>query len=418
MGADLESRLSRRVRQIKISATKEMPMIAAGVGGCVSLGQGIPSFATPPHVVDAVARALRDDPSAGKYSLQPGLPALRRAAAELLRAEKNLPADPEREVAITVGGMEGLLCAMLTLVGPGDEVIVPEPYYPSHVEQVLMAEGAPVFAPLSRADWSLDVDAVEAAITPRTKAIIVSSPHNPTGAVFAKKDLLRLAELALAHGIFVICDDTYDALCYESPDTEGLEGAPLNPEGGPLNPEGGAFSLASLPELRRLLVGVFSFSKRFALTGWRVGFLWAHEALLNQMLKIHDAAAICAPTPAQIAALASLEGPQDVYAGFKKALHARRDLICARLDGMDGRFGHVRPRGAFYVMAQARFPVQDSRTLAVRLIHEAKVITIPGGAFGPGGEGHLRLSFGGTGAEINEACDRLAAWSAALQPFS
>jgi len=388
----LEARLSRRVKQIKISATKEMPMIAAKVGGCVSLGQGIPSFKTPAHVVDAVAKALRDDPAAGKYSLQPGMPELRRAAAELLRVEKGLPADAEREVAITVGGMEGLLCAMLTLVGPGDEVIVPEPFYPSHVEQILMAEGTPVFAPLRRADWSLDVDAVAACITPRTKAVIVSSPHNPTGAVFAKKDLLRLAELALKHDIFVICDDTYDALTFDGPDPEG------------------AFSLASLPELRHLLIGVFSFSKRFALTGWRVGFVWAHEALLGHMLKIHDAAAICAPTVSQIAALASLTGPQEIFAGFKAELRKRRDLICARLDAM-ARFSHIRPRGAFYVMAKADLPVENSRELAIRLIREAKVITIPGGAFGPGGEGHVRLSFGGDEAEIETACDRLAAWS-------
>jgi len=395
----LEARLSRRVQQIKISATKEMPMIAATVGGCVSLGQGIPSFKTPEHVVDAVCRALREDASAGKYSLQPGLPALRRAAAELLRAEKNLPADAEREVAITVGGMEGLLCAMLTLIGPGDEVIVPEPFYPSHVEQVLLAEGTPVFAPLRRADWSLDPEAIEAAISPRTKAIIISSPHNPTGAVWAKADLLRVAELALRRNIFVICDDTYDALTYDNPDQSA-----------------GAFSLASLPDLRHLLVGVFSFSKRFALTGWRVGFVWAQEPLLNQMLKIHDAAAICAPTPAQIAALAALTGPQDVFLAMRAELEKRRNLICARLAGME-RFSHVRPRGAFYVMAKADLPagaVADSRELAIRLIREARVITIPGGAFGPGGEGHVRLSFGGDEAEINEACDRLAAWSAAL----
>jgi len=389
----LDSRLSRRVRQIKISATKEMPMIAARVGGCVSLGQGIPSFKTPEHVVDAVCRALRDDPAASKYSLQPGMPELRRAAAALLLAEKGLPADAEREVAITVGGMEGLLCAMLTLVGPGDEVIVPEPFYPSHVEQVLMAEGTPVFAPLRRSDWGLDVDAVAAAITPRTKAVIVSSPHNPTGAVFAKADLLRLAELALKHDFFVICDDTYDALTFDDPD--------------------GAYSLCSLPELRSRLVGVFSFSKRFALTGWRVGFLWAQEQLLGHMLKIHDAAAICAPTVSQIAALASLIGPQDIYAGFKNRLHARRDLICARLAAMN-RISHIRPAGAFYVMAKADLPVADSRELAIRLIHEARVITIPGGAFGPGGEGHVRLSFGGEETEIETACDRLAAWSATL----
>lgn len=397
MSTDLEARLSRRVKQIKISATKEMPMIAARVGGCVSLGQGIPSFMTPPHVVDAVCRALHDDPAAGKYSLQPGLPELRAAAAELLRVEKDLPADPEREVAITVGGMEGLLCAMLTLVGPGDEVIVPEPFYPSHVEQILMAEGTPVFAPLRRSDWGLDVEAVAAAITPRTKAVIVSSPHNPTGAVFAKKDLLRLAELALRHNIFIICDDTYDALAYDGPD----------------HPDG-AFSLLSVPELRHLLVGVLSFSKRFALTGWRVGFLWAREELLNQMLKIHDAAAICAPTPAQIAALASLTGPQDVFRAMRVQLERRRDLLCARLDDMAGRFSFVRPRGAFYVMAKAEFPLVDSRDLALRLIREARVITIPGGAFGPGGEGHVRLSFGADETEIETACDRLAAWASQL----
>jgi aminotransferase len=167
----------------------------------------------------------------------------------------------------------------------------------------------------------------------------------------------------------------------------------------------------SVPELRHLLIGVFSFSKRFALTGWRVGFLWAREELLNQMLKIHDAAAICAPTPAQIAALASLAGPQDVFAAMREELHKRRDLICDRLGAMGGRFSHIRPRGAFYVLAKAEFPILDSRDLALRVIREARVVTIPGGAFGPGAEGHLRLSFGGAETEIETACDRLAAWA-------
>ncbi len=150
-----------------------------------------------------------------------------------------------------------------------------------------------------------------------------------------------------------------------------------------------------------------------------MGFVWAQEPLLDQMLKIHDAAAICAPTPAQIAALASLTGPQDVFAAMRVELEQRRNLICARLTAMGGCFSFVRPRGAFYVMAKAEFPtaagaVADSRELALRLIHEARVITIPGGAFGPGGDGHLRLSFGGAGAEIESACDRLAAWASQL----
>ena len=174
-----------------------MPMIAAKRGGCVSLGQGTPSFATPAHVVEAVARSLRDEPAAGKYSLQPGMPALRQAVADQLLAEKGLAADPQTEIMISVGAMEALLAAVLTVIDRGDECLVPEPFYPSHVEQIVLAEGRPVFFPLRRKDWSLDAEAARAAVTPRTRAIIINSPHNPTGSVFAKDDLLQIAELAL-----------------------------------------------------------------------------------------------------------------------------------------------------------------------------------------------------------------------------
>ncbi len=378
---------SQRARNIKISATKLMPMLASGIDDCVSLGQGVPSFSTPSHVVEAVFRALRDSPAAGKYSLQPGMPELRRAVTDQFLAEKGLEANPETEVAITVGGMEALLCAVLCLCERGDEVIVPEPFYPSHVEQVLLAEAKPVFAPLRREDWSLDPEAVAAAVTPRTRAIVINSPHNPTGAVFAKKDLMAVAEIALRHGLYVICDDTYDALSYDTP----------------------AFSLASLPELRSRLVAVGSFSKRYALTGWRVGFAFAPEPVMAQMLKVHDCTAICAPTPSQIAALASLTGPQAVYKAFRDTLAARRERIAARLDAMAPGVSYVRPGGAFYVMAHYDLPLAPM-DVATRLIREARVITIPGDSFGPGGNQSLRLSFGGDEAEIGTACDRLADW--------
>jgi aminotransferase len=362
-------------------------MLASGVGDCVSLGQGVPSFPTPPHVVDAVCRALRDSPATGKYSLQPGMAELRWAVAEKLAVEKGVDANPETEIAITVGGMEALLCAVLCLCERGDEVIVPEPFYPSHVEQVLLAEANPVLVPLRRADWSLDPEAVAAAVTPRTKAIIINSPHNPTGAVFAEADLLAVAEIALRHNIFVICDDTYDALSYDTP----------------------AFSLASVKELRPQLVAVGSFSKRYALTGWRVGFAFAPEPIMGEMLKVHDCTAICAPTPSQIAALASLTGPQDLYDGFIAALAVRRAHIAKRLDAMAPTIRYARPGGAFYVMA--RYDLADApMDVATRLIREARVITIPGDSFGPGGAQSLRLSFGGDDAEIDTACDRLAAW--------
>lgn len=379
--------ISRRVQAIKISATKMMPMIAAKVGGCVSLGQGVPSFSTPEHVIRAVADRLRTDPASGKYSLQPGMPALRLAVAGMLKAEKGLDLDPETEVAVTAGGIEALLCAVLTLIDEGDEILVPEPFYPSHVEQILLAQGVPVFVPLRREDWGLDVAALRRAVTPRTRAMLITSPHNPTGAVLAEADLRRAAELAIEKNLAVICDDTYDALSFDGP----------------------AFSLAMLPELRDRLVGVGSFSKRFALTGWRAGYCFAPEALLGEMLKVHDCTAICAPTPSQIAALAALEGPPEVAHGFREALARRRDLTCARLDALKPFFSYVRPAGAFYVMARYDLDL-ESWDMAVRLIHEAKVITVPGDSFGPGGRRSLRLSFGGEEAELNEAFDRIEAW--------
>ena len=370
-----------------------MPMLASGVGDCVSLGQGVPSFATPAHVVAAVSRALRDAPSAGKYSLQPGMAELRWAVAERLAEEKGLTANPETEIAITVGGMEALLCAVLCLCERDDEVVIPEPFYPSHVEQVLLAEARPVLVPLRRTDWGLDPQAVADAITPRTKAIIINSPHNPTGAVFSRDDLLAVAELAIRHDLCVICDDTYDALAYDGP----------------------AFSLASLPELRDRLVAVGSFSKRYALTGWRVGFAFASEPIMAQMLKVHDCTAICAPTPSQIAALASLTGPQDIYEGFRQTLAKRRTHILQRLEAMGpDRVTFVRPSGAFYVMARYQLD-QAPMAVATRLIREARVITIPGDSFGPGGAQSLRLSYGGEESEIDTACDRLDDWLRAAQ---
>lgn len=380
--------VSRRVWRIKISATKEMPMLAAKVGGCVSLGQGVPSFPTPPHIVEAVCRVLRDDHASGKYSLQPGLPALRQAVAERMLAPKGLAYDPETEIGLTAGAMEALLCAVLTLVDEGDEVLVPSPNYTSHLEQILLAGGRPVLVPL-KPDWSLDVPAFEAALTPKSKAILICNPHNPTGAVFADEDLRALAALAAKHGLYVISDETYDVLTWDGP-------TPL--------------PLAAVPEIRDRAVTIFSFSKRYALTGWRVGGFAASETLTGQMLKVHDCATICAPTPAQHAALAALEGPQEPFEEMRRALANRRELCCGLLDKLAPAVTYARPGGAFYVMAKCGFTDEPSLELAKRLIHEAKVITIPGGGFGPEGEGHLRLSYGAAEDEIEEAFARIGRW--------
>jgi aminotransferase len=381
--------ISQRVRQISISAIKEMPLLASKVGGCVSLGQGIPSFPTPPHIVEAVCAILREKPESGKYTLGPGMPALRAALARHLTLEKGVAVDPDREVCVTVGAMEGLLAGVLTVVERGDEVILPSPNYASHIEQVLLAEGVPVFVPLRETDWQLDLDAMRRAVTPRTKAIILCNPHNPTGAHFPEADLRAVADLALEYNLMVISDEAYDFLTYD--------GRPH-------------FSLMSLPELHDRIIATFSFSKKYAMTGWRVGYVYASEGLLDQMMKIHDAQAICAPAVSQYAALAALEGPQDCVGQIRRALQARRDLTCERLERLGEHFSAIKPQGAYYLMARTHASGIESMTFALRLLREARVITIPGAAFGPTGEHHIRLSFGGTESEIHEAFDRMERW--------
>ncbi|MEN6441845.1 MAG: pyridoxal phosphate-dependent aminotransferase [Syntrophobacter sp.] len=380
--------ISRRVGQITISSIKEMPLLASRIGGCVSLGQGIPSFPTPFHIREAVWKAMQEDGDSGKYSLGPGMPELRRAVSRHL-AERGVRADPESEICITVGAMEGLSAAVLTLVDRGDEVILPSPNYASHIEQVLLAEGVPVFAPLDPLTWQLDIDAIKRAITPKTKAIILCNPHNPTGANFSRENIEALVRIALEHNLFVIGDETYDFLVYDG---------------------GTACSLTSFPELRDRLVAVFSFSKKYAMTGWRAGYVFAPGDILDHIMKIHDAVAICAPTLSQHAALAALEGPQESVGEMRDRLEARRDLACERLEKLNEHFSVIRPRGAYYLMARYRVPGVDSMTFALRLLEEARVITIPGAAFGPDGENHVRMSFGGLEDEISEAFDRIERW--------
>ncbi len=381
--------ISRRVRGITISAIKEMPLLASKIGGCVSLGQGIPSFATPRHIVDAVFRAMMENPDGGKYTLGPGLPELREAVARDIGVRSGIRVDGEREICITVGAMEALAAAVLTVVDRGDEVILPSPNYASHIEQVLLAEGVPVFVPLEERGWQLDVERIKDAVTPKTKAIILCNPHNPTGANFREEDLRVMAELAAQRGIFIIADETYDFLVYDGKSH---------------------FSLVGLPEIRDRLIAIFSFSKKYAMTGWRVGYVYAPEPILDQMMKIHDAVAICAPTPSQVAAMAALEGSQECVREIADTLQKRRDLTRERLDRLGDHFTYVTPRGAYYLMARFSVPGVDSMTYALRLLQEARVITIPGAAFGPTGEGHVRLSFGGAESEIHDAFDRIEGW--------
>lgn len=395
--------IAKRVAQITVSAIKQMPVLAAEIGDCVSLGQGIPSFDTPEFIREAVIAELRCSGSRiGKYSMQPGMPELKEEVARDLARSRGLACDPQKNIFISCGGMEALAGAIASIVERGDEVILPAPTYASHIEQVLFAEGTPVFVELLEdSNWSLNIDALKKAINKKTKAIVFSNPANPTGTLLKESQLRAIAELALAHDLFIISDEAYDFLVYD--------GLPY-------------FSLMSLPELQNNIIGCCSFSKRYCMTGWRVGFMYASERIINQVLKVHDAFAICAPTISQFAALAALratngkDGAGDLsMQELCQALSRRRDLLCRRLDKMANIFAYQKPQGGYYIFPRilkrsGSEGAISSMDFAIRLLKEARVITIPGAAFGAAGEEHLRLSFGADDAEIEEACNRLEAF--------
>lgn len=383
-----QPRISNRVSTIAVSATKAMAEKAALLGDCLSLGQGVPSFATPTGVIDRLTQRLTTDPACGKYTLQTGMLELRQRIARMLAEEQGVVVDAEREICLTVGAMEGLLATLMSLVDPGGEVILPSPTYASYIEQVNLCGGLPIYAPLKE-DWSLDLEVITQSITPRTRALMLCNPGNPTGNVIADAEVLALCQLAVAHNFVLVVDATYDYLVFDGP-------APLNP--------------LRLPQFRHHVVSVSSLSKKYALTGWRIGWVTAAAPLMAQIMKVHDATTICAPTPSQHAALAALELDGQWLSDCREQLARRRALCCARLDALGDFFSYVPPRGAFYVMARYRFSNRPSQEVAELLLHGARVITIPGGCYGPGGEGHLRLSFGAEEAEIDGAFDRIEAW--------
>ena len=390
--------IARRVAQISVSAIKQMPVLASKVEGCISLGQGIPSFETPSFIREAVIEALRSDHAIGKYSLQPGLPELRIEIARHLQQTKGIRVDPEKEIFVSCGAMEALAAATATIVERGDEVLIPSPTYSSHIEQVLFAEGKPVFVPLTEdQEWKLDLEGFKRAITPKSKAIFLCNPMNPTGAVFSQEELETLAQIALEHNLFVINDEAYDFLVYDN--------LPY-------------FSLTSIPDLKKNLITTYSFSKMFCMTGWRVGYMYASARIVDQVLKVHDAFAICAPRISQYAALAALkatngkdgEGDRSIQQLVAR-LASRREIACQRLNNLLHVFSYIKPRGAYYVFPKIMIKEMGSMDVSLDLLYEAKVITIPGSGFGPSGEGHIRLSFGATEEEINKAFDRIDIWA-------
>jgi aminotransferase len=389
----MKNKFAKRVREIKVSAIKQMPLLARRFSNVVSLGQGIPSLPTPKYIREQVIEALNNDNNGiGKYSLQPGMTELKQAAARIVEKKSLRQVDAEKEIFISAGAMEALFTAIVSIVDNGDEVILFDPSYASHIEQVIFAGGVPVYVPLEKG-WNISIEKLSKAITAKTKAIIVCSPNNPTGKVFAESDLKAIVELAAKNDLFVIADETYDFLVYDN------------------------LKFKSLTSISKdNLIACFSFSKEYAMTGWRLGYMYAPAEVIEQCLKVHDATVIAAPTISQFAGLAALsEQNSSEVAEIKTALESRRNLMCLRLDLLSDLFEYEKPMGAYYILVKYLKTKLTSEQFAFKLLEDVQVITIPGNAFGPSGEGYIRMSFGGTEPEINEAFDRIEAWNKNLK---
>lgn len=382
--------ISERAASIPISAIKEMSILSAAIPDAASLAWGLPSFRTPEPIRAAVEQALRDDPAAGMYSLPMGLPELRKAVARAHARRTGIMPDPDRHVAITAGNMEGIGTFLQVLLDPGDEVILTDPGFVSHIHQIRHAGGTPVFWKMDEAKgWELDIDRLPDLVGPRSKAILLVSPSNPTGAILSEATLRATAEIARRHGLLVIVDDPYSPFVHDA--------------------DAGFFDLAAVPEYAETVCHFFTFSKVHAMSGWRVGYAVVPEALRDALVKTHDLNMICTTRVAQIAAIAALDESRTHIGAFAAVLKTRRDLICDRLDRLGHVFSYQRPQGAYYVFPRLELEQTDDVAFAHDLLRAAHVTVTPGSAFGPSGAGHVRMAYCVAEEVIDRAFDRMEA---------
>ena len=376
---------------ISLSPIKDMELRASRIPGVISLAQGIPSFNTPAVIGRRAIAAIRDGKVA-RYSLVNGLPQLRESIEEHL-AQSEIFYDFEEEIIVTVGAIEAITATLLTVLRPGDEVLLPNPCYASYAEAVRVAHGVPVWVALDESrGWELDCDAIRSAITKKTKALILTNPNNPTGTIYSGETLAELADLALEHDFYILSDEVYKDIVFEASPTAETSAYP---------------TLAYERRIRERLIYIFSFSKSYVMTGWRIGFLATAKSLAQEIRKVHDALVTCAPVVSQYAALAALDLAQSDIARYAKEYERRRDVICEHFDRLSKAFSYAKPVAAYYLFPKIVLPHTDARSFAIDMLEKTHVAVVPGSAFGPQGEGHIRICFARSVEDIEEGMRRI-----------
>lgn len=379
--------LSERIVEIPFSGIRKFFDIAAEMKDVISLGVGEPDFDTPWHIRDEGIYSLEKGRTA--YTSNAGLKELKIEIAKYLKRRFQVSYDYDTEMMITVGGSEAIDIAMRAMLDPGDEVLIPQPSYVSYLPCAALANGAPVIINLKEEnEFRLTPEELEASITPKTKLLVLPFPNNPTGAVMERKDLEAIAEVVKKHDLFVLSDEIYAELTY----VEGQDHV----------------TIASLPGMRERTVLINGFSKAYAMTGWRLGYACAPAVILEQMLKIHQYAIMCAPTTSQYAAVEAVrEGDADV-AGMREEYNGRRRYLMHRFREMGLKC--FEPFGAFYAFPCIQEFGMTSEEFATRMLQEEKVVVVPGTAFGDCGEGFLRISYAYSLESLKVALDRMEAF--------
>lgn len=374
--------LSDKVIKMKPSGIRKFFDIVSEMPDAISLGVGEPDFDTPWNVREEGIYSLEKGRTF--YTSNAGLLELRQAICEYMDRRFHVAYNPKKEVLLTVGGSEGIDVALRAMLNPGDEVIIPEPCFVSYVPCVELADGVPVTISLKNENqFRLTREELEAAITDRTKILMLSYPNNPTGAVMEREDLEAIAEVVVRHDIYVISDEIYAELTYNS----------------------GHVSIASLPGMRERTVVINGFSKAFAMTGWRLGYAMAPAMIMEQMIKIHQYAIMCAPTTSQYAAVAALRDCGRDVERMRESYDQRRRYLLNEFKEMG--LACFEPYGAFYMFPCIKEFGMTSEEFATKLLNAKKVAVVPGSAFGECGEGFLRVSYAYSLEELKVAVGRI-----------
>ncbi len=377
--------VARRVQHFTESVIREMTRLSQQ-HGAINLAQGMPDFEPPQEVKDAACRAIQD--GYNQYAITWGAPALRKAVAAKVRRYNGIDCDPDANVTVCCGATECMIATFLALVDPGDEVVVFQPFYENYGPDALLSGARPVWVPLHPPQWRFDPDELRRAFTPRTRAVIVNTPNNPTGRVFSREELSLIADLCREHDAYAFADEIYEHILYTD------------------RPH---VSIATLPGMAERTVTISGLSKTFSITGWRLGYCIAPPEMSNAIRKAHDFLTVGAPHPLQMAGAAALALPDSYYEDLRAKYRHRRDLFLSYL--RRAGFSFTEPEGAYYVMTDAaELGAEDDHEFVRRLIAEVGVAGVPGSSFHSPrelGRTKVRFMFSKRDETLHQAGERL-----------